>query len=120
MRTVIVRFEIEDNDLVEQKLFDSLQCESFRNNGCYFKCICAFYWSIPCVFYAVAYSQSSQMESDDKQFQTSCLGCKFVCGYYDRLRSKSGSTKTWRTLQIVFWRQMGKFVPDLDAGYSNR
>jgi hypothetical protein len=31
MRTIIARFEIEDNDLMEQKLFDSLQCESLKD-----------------------------------------------------------------------------------------
>ena len=31
MRTIIARFEIEDNDLIEQKLFDSLQCSALKD-----------------------------------------------------------------------------------------
>lgn len=31
MRTIIARFEIEDNDIVEQKLFDSLQCSALKD-----------------------------------------------------------------------------------------
>ena len=31
MRTIIATFKIEDNDLIEQKLFDSLQCESLTD-----------------------------------------------------------------------------------------
>lgn len=30
-RTIVVTFEIEDNDLVEHELFNSLQCESFKD-----------------------------------------------------------------------------------------
>ena len=30
-RTIIARFEIEDNDFVEQKLFDSMQCEALKD-----------------------------------------------------------------------------------------
>lgn len=30
-RTIIATFVIEDNDLVEQNLFKSLQCESFKD-----------------------------------------------------------------------------------------
>lgn len=30
-RTIIARFEIDDNDLIEQKLFDSLQCEALKD-----------------------------------------------------------------------------------------
>jgi len=30
MRTIIVRFEIEDNDVIEQGLFNSVQCASFK------------------------------------------------------------------------------------------
>jgi hypothetical protein len=31
MRTIIARFEIEDNDLIEQKLFDGLQCTALKD-----------------------------------------------------------------------------------------
>jgi len=31
MRTIIATFEIEDNDMIEQKLFDSLQCQSLKD-----------------------------------------------------------------------------------------
>ena len=31
MRTIIAKFEIEDNDIIEQKLFDSLQCHSLKD-----------------------------------------------------------------------------------------
>lgn len=31
MRTIIVRFEIDDNDIIEQKLYNSLQCESLKD-----------------------------------------------------------------------------------------
>jgi hypothetical protein len=30
-RTIIARFEIEDNDVIEQKLFDGLQCEALKD-----------------------------------------------------------------------------------------
>ena len=30
-RRIIVTFEIEDNDFVEQKLFDNVQCDSFKD-----------------------------------------------------------------------------------------
>ena len=30
-RTIIAHFEIEDNDYIEQKLFDSLQCEALKD-----------------------------------------------------------------------------------------
>lgn len=31
MRTIIVTFEIEDNDLIEHKLYDSLKCEALKD-----------------------------------------------------------------------------------------
>jgi hypothetical protein len=30
-RIIIARFEIDDNDVIEQKLFDSLQCEALKD-----------------------------------------------------------------------------------------
>ena len=30
-RTIIARFEIEDNDFIEQKLFESLQCNPLKD-----------------------------------------------------------------------------------------
>jgi hypothetical protein len=31
MRTIVATFEIEDNDLIEQKLYDSLKCEALKD-----------------------------------------------------------------------------------------
>lgn len=30
-RTIIARFEVPDNNLIEQQLFDSLQCEALKD-----------------------------------------------------------------------------------------
>lgn len=68
-RTIIARFEIDDNDLLEHKLFESLQCEALKD-----------FTKLP---------DTSELYENDEVFRRLCKGIKTAKQKYNDYINKS-------------------------------
>jgi hypothetical protein len=68
-RTIIARFEIDDNDLLENKLFESLQCEALKD-----------FAKLP---------DTSELYENDEAFRRLCKGIKTAKQKYNDYINKS-------------------------------